>query len=209
MNKKEFKNFNTEVMLQVLKNADIMLQRAKQENDIEKIKVIEEDVIPKYEKLYLAMKELDIRDKSDEEIQGFRDNVLMIAKKNNLSVEFINECVAKREELKSHSGAEVTKRMFEYALKGLKKKRGILLDNMKKLLKDEEQAEKDLKECIQYDDEMRVSALIVDIREKKREVQALLEENDSEIGKIKKDLENSWKYEIYGTISREALQESI
>lgn len=206
MNKKEFKDYNTEVMLQILKNSTIKLQEAKKNGNEEQIKFISEEIIPKYEKLYLALAELDIRDKSDDEIKNFRDTVNKIAESNNLTEEYIKKEILLREELKGKSGAEVTKRMFEYAIKDLKKKKGKLFDRLKIFLKEEVHLEADLKECIQYDAEMEISGKIVDVREKKREINSLMEETDKKIESLTKDINNRWKYEIYGTISRDELK---
>lgn len=209
MNKKEFKDYNTEVMLQILKNASVSLREAESINDIEKVKFIKEEIIPKYEKLYVALKDLDIRDKSDDEIKTFKETVDKIASTNNLTEEYIKKCIEVREELKGKSGSEVTKKMFEYALKNFKKKKGILLEKMNILLKEEAQLEADLKECIQYDAEMEISGKIVDVREKKRDLKEIIDANDKEIEKITNDINTKWKYEIYGTISRDELKKTV
>ncbi len=208
MNKKDFKDYNTEVMLQILRNAKNQLTAAEKNNDTETIKVITEEIIPKYEKLFLGLAELDIRDKTDEEIQSFRDTVDKIAEANNLTEEHIKKCIALREEMKGKSGAEVIKRMFEYAVKDLKKKKRILLERMDVLLKEEAQLEADLKECIQYDAEMEISGKIVDVREKKRDLNELVSANDKEIERINNDIKTRWKYEIYGTVSRDELKKA-
>lgn len=208
MNKKDFKDYNTEVMLQILRNAKNQLAAAEKNNDTETIKVITEEIIPKYEKLFLGLAELDIRDKTDEEIQSFRDTVDKIAEANNLTEEHIKKCIALREEMKGKSGAEVIKRMFEYAVKDLKKKKRILLERMDVLLKEEAQLEADLKECIQYDAEMEISGKIVDVREKKRDLNELISANDKEIERINNDIKTRWKYEIYGTVSRDELKKA-
>ena len=208
MNKKDFKDYNTEVMLQILKKSEVELQKAEAENDSEKIKFINEEVIPKYEKLYLALAELDIRDKTEEEIKNFRETVDKIAESNGLTEEFIKKCISVREELKGKSGAEVTKRMFEYAVKDLKKKKRILLERTDVLLKEEAQLEADLKECIQYDAEMEISGKIVDVREKKRDINDMISENDREIERIQNDINSRWKYEIFGTVSRDELKKA-
>lgn len=206
MNKKDFKDYNTEVMLQILKNADVSLREATEKNDNEKIKFIKEEIIPKYEKLYLGLRDLDIKNKSEEEIKTFEDTVENIVKANSLSKEYIKKCIEIRESLKGKSGAEVTKRMFEYAVKDLKKKKRILFERMDILLKEEEKLEADLKECIQYDAEMEISEKIVDVREKKRDIKDMMDITDREIKRIETDINNGWKYEIYGTISRDELK---
>lgn len=206
MNKKEFKDYNTEVMLQILKTAEMELQKAETLKDNEKIKFIKEEVIPKYEKLYVALAELDIRDKTDEEIKTFRETVDKIAKSNGLTEEYIKNCILVREELRGKSGAEVTKKMFEYTIKNLKKKKRIVLEKMDVLLKEEAKLEADLKECIQYDAEMEISGKIVDVREKKRDLKEILDENDTEIKKLEDYIKTRWRYEIFGTISRDELK---
>ena len=208
MNKKDFKDYNTEVMLQILKNAEFELQKAEAEKDSEKIKLIKDEIIPKYEKLYLGVAELDIRDKSQEEIEKFKDIVDKIAQSNGLTKEYIEKNIALRESLKGRSGAEVTKRMFEYAVKDLKKKKRILLERLDVLLKEEAQLEADLKECIQYDAEMEISGKIVDVREKKRDINDMISENDKEIERIQNDINSRWKYEIFGTVSRDELKKA-
>ena len=208
MNKKDFKDYNTEVMLQILKNAELELQKAEAEKDSEKIKLIKDEIIPKYEKLYLGVAELDIRDKSQEEIEKFKDIVDKIAQSNGLTKEYIEKNIALRESLKGKSGAEVTKRMFEYAVKDLKKKKRILLERLDVLLKEEAQLEADLKECIQYDAEMEISGKIVDVREKKRDINDMISENDKEIERIQNDINSRWKYEIFGTVSRDELKKA-
>lgn len=208
MNKKDFKDYNTEVMLQILKNAEFELQKAEAEKDSEKIKLIKDEIIPKYEKLYLGVAELDIRDKSQEEIEKFKDIVDKIAQSNGLTKEYIEKNIALRESLKGRSGAEVTKRMFEYAVKDFKKKKRILLEKLDVLLKEEAQLEADLKECIQYDAEMEISGKIVDVREKKRDINDMISENDREIERIQNDINSRWKYEIFGTVSRDELKKA-
>ena len=208
MNKKDFKDYNTEVMLQILKNAEFELQKAEAEKDSEKIKLIKDEIIPKYEKLYLGVAELDIRDKSQEEIEKFKDIVDKIAQSNGLTKEYIEKNIALRESLKGKSGAEVTKRMFEYAVKDLKKKKRILLERTDVLLKEEAQLEADLKECIQYDAEMEISGKIVDVREKKRDLKEILDANDKEIEKIQNHINTKWRYEIFGTVSRDELKKA-
>ncbi len=208
MNKKDFKDYNTEVMLQILKNAEFELQKAEAEKDSEKIKLIKDEIIPKYEKLYLGVAELDIRDKSQEEIEKFKDIVDKIAQSNGLTKEYIEKNIALRESLKGRSGAEVTKRMFEYAVKDLKKKKRILLEKLDVLLKEEAQLEADLKECIQYDAEMEISGKIVDVREKKRDINDMISENDKEIERVQNDINSRWKYEIFGTVSRDELKKA-
>ena len=131
-----------------------------------------------------------------------------IAESNGLTEEFIKKCISAREELKGKSGAEVTKRMFEYAVKDLKKKKRILLERMDVLLKEEAQLEADLKECIQYDAEMEISGKIVDVREKKRDLKEILDANDKEIEKIQNHINTKWRYEIFGTVSRDELKKA-
>ena len=76
------------------------------------------------------------------------------------------------------------------------------------LLKEEAQLEADLKECIQYDAEMEISGKIVDVRERKRDLKEILDANDTEITRIENDIKSRWKYEIYGTISRDELKKA-
>ena len=97
MNKKEFKDYNTEVMLQILRNADHQLTEAFGRGDEEKIKFIKEEIIPKYEKLFLGLAELDIRDKTDEEIEKFKNTVEKIRESNGFTKEYIERCITFKE----------------------------------------------------------------------------------------------------------------
>ena len=55
---------------------------------------------------------------------------------------------------------------------------------------------------------MEISGKIVDIREKKRDINELISENDKEIERINSDIKSRWKYEIYGTVSRDELKKA-
>lgn len=202
-------SFSLESILQVLKKYNFDLKKAEKEKNLEKITLLKEEVIPKYDRLYFGLKHTDFSNKSREEISNLKDTIKDILKKNKFSNNFIKNCQEKRKNLKGISGAEVTKNLFLYTVKDLEKKRGDIFDKLNPLLKKETQLENDLKECIQYDDEMKVSFDIVELREKKRTLNLKLEEIDFLIKQISYDLDCGWKYEIFGTISKEELKNSL
>jgi len=209
MERKDFIYFSLESILQVLKKYDLELKIAEKENDTEKIKLLKEEIIPKYDRLYFGFKHTDFKEKTNEEVQGIEKTINDILEKNNISKTYIKKCIEKREALKENSGAEVTKNLFLYTIKELEKKKGILHDKLKPLLEKEKQLEADLKECIQYDEEMRISGEIVDLREEKRELNENFDHIDFLINQINYDLDCGWKYEIFGTISKEELKKNI
>ena len=206
MNTDKFISYSKEIILQVLRKNSQELMKAHEEKNTKEIDLLEKEVLPKYEKLYLALSDEELKNKSSEEIQGILKIMEDILEKNKFSKEFIEESMKKREEYKDKSGALVVKRLFEYSIKNLKKKKTNIYKVLTPLLKKEEKLEADLKEAIQYDDEMRISADIVDVREDKRELLSQVADLDEKISSIEKDIENRWKYEIYGTVTQEELE---
>lgn len=206
MNTDKFISYSKEIILQVLRKNSQELMKAHEEKNTKEIDLLEKEVLPKYEKLYLALSDEELKNKSSEEIQGILKIMEDILEKNNFSKKFIEESMKKREEYKNKSGALVVKRLFEYSIKNLKKKKTNIYKVLTPLLKKEEKLEADLKEAIQYDDEMRISADIVDVREDKRELLSQVADLDEKISSIEKDIENKWKYEIYGTVTQEELE---
>ena len=206
MDIKIFIDYATEIVLQVLRKNSQELQKAYQENDNKKIEVLETEIIPKYEKLYLGLTSDEMKKKTPEEIENILKVLEDILEKNNFTKEFIEDCQKKREEYKESSGALVVKRLFEYSIKNLKKNKSKVYDKINPLLKEEEKLEADLKEAIQYEDEMKISADIVDVREEKRELNDKIALLDLKISSIERDIQNRWKYEIYGTVTQKELE---
>lgn len=206
MDIKIFIDYATEIVLQVLRKNSQELQKAYQENDNKKIEVLETEIIPKYEKLYLGLTSDEMKKKTPEEIENILKVLEDILEKNNFSKEFIEDCQKKRKEYKESSGALVVKRLFEYSIKNLKKNKSKVYDKLNPLLKREEKLEADLKVAIQYEDEMKISADIVDVREEKRELNDRIALLDLKIASIERDIQNRWKYEIYGTVTQKELE---
>lgn len=202
----KFIDYSKEIILQVLRKNSQELQKAYQEKDNKKIELLETDIIPKYERLYLGIISDEMKQKNPNEIESILKIVEDIAEKNNFSKSFIENCQKKRKEYENLSGALVVKRLFEYSIKEIKKQKSLIFDKLNPLLKKEEELEKELKESIQYEDEMRISADIVDVREEKRELNEKLNLLDLKISAIERDIQNKWKYEIYGTITQKELE---
>ena len=53
---------------------------------------------------------------------------------------------------------------------------------------------------------MKISADIVDVREEKRELNDKIALLDLKIASIERDIQNRWKYEIYGTVTQKELE---
>lgn len=209
MNREKFLNYSLEVILQVLKKYDLELKTSEKNNDEEKIKLLKEEIIPKYDRLYFGLKHSNFEEKSEEEINGIEKIITDILVKHNMTKDFIEKCQETRESLKGKSGSEVTEKLFNYTIKNLKKKKAKVYDVLNPVLKKEEELETAWKECIQYEEEMKVASEIVDIREKKRDLQEELDKIDFTIKQIEYDLDCGWKYEIFGTISKEELENHI
>ncbi|MDP0494217.1 MAG: hypothetical protein Q7K48_07955 [Fusobacterium sp. JB021] len=209
MNRKYFVKFSLEAILQVLKKYDLELKLAEKENNEEKIKLLKEEIIPKYDRLYFGLKNTNFDEKDDKEINGIEKTINDILEKNEISREYVEQCEEKREDLEGNSGAEVTKNLFLYTIRNLEKKKGNIYDKLNPIIEREKQLEAEWKECIQYEDEMKVAADIVEVREEKRNLQEQLDHVDFLINQIRYDLDCGWKYEIFGTISKEELKKNI
>ncbi len=205
---KYFKKYSEEIILAVLEKSQKEYDRLKSENKISEGEVLKEKVISVYSQLYTEianLKEEEFQNKKEELvkiIEEIRDN-------NKLTDNFVIERIQSREKLKGKSGAEVVKRLFEYSLKNLKKKRTKLTSKLQPILQKEDELESQLKEAIQYDEEMEISSKIVDIREEKRHWLDILVDLEEKIKEIETDLELKWKYLIYGNISQKELEKEL
>ena len=100
MDIKIFIDYATEIVLQVLRKNSQELQKAYQENDNKKIEVLETEIIPKYEKLYLGLTSDEMKKKTPEEIENILKVLEDILEKNNFTKEFIEDCQKRERNIK-------------------------------------------------------------------------------------------------------------
>ena len=128
---------------------------------------------------------------------------------NGLTAEYIREEIEKRKRYSGNSGAEVVKNFLEYQQKELLKMKNSLDRKMLKLLADETALKMEFESAV-TEEEARVIMEKIIKNEKESnlcaEKIAICIEKTEE---IKTDIEEKWKYEIYGTISKEELRNKI
>lgn len=193
--------FYEEVILQMLAKINAQIEKFKLNDEISAIKKLEDEVMSKYEKLYLGfrnMKELP----NDSNIPKYIERIM---EEGDFTQEYIINCMKKRKDLKNHSGAEVVKKLYTYELRKLKELEAKLLKEANILLDEEDKILMDLKNAIQEEEEMKCLDKLSPIREKYRELESKILENHEKIKEIQKKLDKIWTYEIYGTIEEKEM----
>lgn len=198
----EILKFSIEVILQVLKMSEKKAAELKKSGDLSGSELLENEVIPKYEKLYGGLTSSDFKEENLEEIKKHIDNIMI---KNGLTEEFVNSQTALREKYKGDSGAEVIKRFFEYEKKELEKSKWALMEKIEKVLDEEERLSMEMKNAIQENEQIEYIYKLQPVREKYRELEDKILKAQEKIDILKRKLESEWYYEIYGTISKEEM----
>lgn len=198
----EILKFSIEVILQVLKMSEKKAAELRKSGDLSGSELLENEVIPKYEKLYGGLTSSDFKEENLEEIKKHIDNIMI---KNGLTEEFINSQTALREKYKGDSGAEVIKRFFEYEKKELEKSKWALMEKIEKVLDEEERLSMEMKNAIQENEQIEYIYKLQPVREKYRELEDKILKAQEKIDILKRKLESEWYYEIYGTISKEEM----
>lgn len=198
----EILKFSIEVILQVLKMSEKKAAELRKSGDLSGSELLENEVIPKYEKLYGGLTSSDFKEENLEEIKKHIDNIMI---KNGLTEEFVNSQTALREKYKGDSGAEVIKRFFEYEKKELEKSKWALMEKIEKVLDEEERLSMEMKNAIQENEQIEYIYKLQPVREKYRELEDKILKAQEKIDILKRKLESEWYYEIYGTISKEEM----
>lgn len=204
----DFLLLGKEVCLKVLKEADDKRKICLKNNDMAGVKSIEEEIFPKFEKMFLEFS-LELGDELDEaKMEKIEKIVYSIIEAHNMDENYLWEEVRKRLELEGNSGAEVVKKLYEYQKNEISNAINELERTLNELYKNQKRVEIAMADSIQQDEEMRwfeeikANGKNIDIVEDKI---ATLLEKESFLDKV---LENKWRYKIYGTTTKEVLLEA-
>lgn len=211
MERKEYNEilkFSIEVILQIFIKINRRLDELNNNGEISAVEILENEVIPKYEKLLKGLKAEIIEDDQEksidsEKIENIKKYIFDIMKENNLTEEFIDSQIKIREELKDNSGAEVVKKLFEYEKKQMENTKYNLLDKVSSVLDREDKLAMDLKNAIQEEEQIECIYRLQPVREEYRALEEKILRVQKNIDNINKKLDSQWAYEIYGTISKD------
>lgn len=200
----EILKFSTEVILQVFVKINKRVEELKSNDEISALEILQNEVIPKYEKLYKGLK-TEIKDDEEIDIEKFENikkYIYDIMRENSFTEEFIRTQMKLREKFQGESGAEVVKKLFEYEKKQMENTKYNLLDKVNKVLDKEDKLAMDLKNAIQEEEQIECIYKLQPVREEYRALEEKVLRVQKNIDDLKKKLDSEWTYEIYGTISK-------
>ncbi len=203
----EILKFSTEVILQVFVKINKRVEELKSNDEISALEILQNEVIPKYEKLYKGLK-TEIKDDEEIDIEKFENikkYIYDIMKENSFTEEFIRTQMKLRERFQGESGAEVVKKLFEYEKKQMENTKYNLLDKVNKVLDREDKLAMDLKNAIQEEEQIECIYKLQPVREEYRALEEKVLRVQKNIDDLKKKLDSEWTYEIYGTISKDEM----
>ena len=203
----EILKFSTEVILQVFVKINKRMEELKNNDEISALEILQNEVIPKYEKLYKGLK-TEIKDDEEIDIEKFENikkYIYDIMKENSFTEEFIRTQMKLRERFQGESGAEVVKKLFEYEKKQMENTKYNLLDKGNKVLDREDKLAMDLKNAIQEEEQIECIYKLQPVREEYRALEEKVLRVQKNIDDLKKKLDSEWTYEIYGTISKDEM----
>lgn len=203
----EILKFSTEVILQVFVKINKRMEELKNNDEISALEILQNEVIPKYEKLYKGLK-TEIKDDEEIDIEKFENikkYIYDIMKENSFTEEFIRTQMKLREKFQGESGAEVVKKLFEYEKKQMENTKYNLLDKVNKVLDKEDKLAMDLKNAIQEEEQIECIYKLQPVREEYRALEEKVLRVQKNIDDLKKKLDSEWTYEIYGTISKDEM----
>ena len=201
----QFWFFAKETILKVLQILDSKLKNFQSLDDYDGVKKIEDELIPKYEKLFQEL-DLDLDKHLDfNTLEKFKNIIMDITKQFNLDEDFIQSESKKRKELGKNSGSEVVKKFFEYQIKELEKKRDSLLEMAESLIKKEEDLSIELGEVIQEEEEQRCLEQLTAVSKQLNALNEKLDALKNQIDFLEHALKTKWRHEIFGTVSREKM----
>ena len=201
-----YKEYGQEVMLQVLRILNSQKENLLEKGDLSGAEIIENEVVPKFERLYDAFCDPEMEEKVEEN-ENIKKALEDIMNTYALTPEFIKEQVRKREMYKDISGAEVVKNLFNYELRELEGKKAELLEKANEILDREAALEHELRESIQEVDQMAAMEKLIPVRNEYGKVATKIMEFQNKIDILRERVEKRWPYEIYGTIPKEEMME--
>lgn len=203
----EILKFSTEVILQVFVKINKRVEELKNNDEISALEILQNEVIPKYEKLYKGLK-TEIKEDEEIDIEKFesiKKYIYDIMKENSFTEEFIRTQMKLREKFQGESGAEVVKKLFEYEKKQMENTKYNLLDKVNKVLDREDKLAMNLKNAIQEEEQIECIYKLQPVREEYRALEEKVLRVQKNIDDLKKKLDSEWTYEIYGTISKDEM----
>ena len=203
----EILKFSTEVILQVFVKINKRVEELKSNDEISALEILQNEVIPKYEKLYKGLK-TEIKEDEEIDIEKFesiKKYIYDIMRENSFTEEFIRTQMKLREKFQGESGAEVVKKLFEYEKKQMENTKYNLLDKVNKVLDREDKLAMDLKNAIQEEEQIECIYKLQPVREEYRALEEKVLRVQKNIDDLKKKLDSEWTYEIYGTISKDEM----
>ena len=208
---KHFIDYAREVCLQNLFLVDNFKVDLKNQDNLYEVERIDNEVISKYENIYLLLDEtiiLDIYKKDRKVFEKIEKAIKKMAEDAKIKDEYINLQIKKRKELKGNSGSEVVERFFKYKIKELKKIKGDLLQKINKVLDREEKLNLDLSNAIQEVEQLEIVEKLQPVRAEFRKLSIQLDKYQKELEETENKLSKKWYYEIYGTTDKETLLEA-
>ncbi len=208
---KNFIDYAREVCLQNLFLVDNFKVDLKNQDNLYEVERIDNEVISKYENIYLLLDEttiLDIYKKDRKVFEKIEKAIKKMAEDAKIKDEYINLQIKKRKELKGNSGSEVVEKFFKYKIKELKKIKGYLLQKINKVLDREEKLNLDLSNAIQEVEQLEIVEKLQPIRAEFRKLSLQLDKYQKELEETENKLSKKWYYEIYGTTDKETLLEA-
>lgn len=208
---KNFIDYAREVCLQNLFLVDNFKVDLKNQDNLYEVERIDNEVISKYENIYLLLDEtiiLDIYKKDRKVFEKIEKAIKKMAEDTKIKDEYINLQIKKRKELKGNSGSEVVEKFFKYKIKELKKIKGDLLQKINKVLDREEKLNLDLSNAIQEVEQLEIVEKLQPIRAEFRKLSVQLDKYQKELEETENKLSKKWYYEIYGTTDKETLLEA-
>ena len=205
---KNFIDYAREVCLQNLFLVDNFKVDLKNQDNLYEVERIDNEVISKYENIYLLLDEttiLDIYKKDRKVFEKIEKAIKKMAEDAKIKDEYINLQIKKRKELKGNSGSEVVEKFFKYKIKELKKIKGDLLQKINKVLDREEKLNLDLSNAIQEVEQLEIVEKLQPIRAEFRKLSIQLDKYQKELEETENKLSKKWYYEIYGTTDKEIL----
>jgi hypothetical protein len=198
-----------ETVLSIMKLADDEIKKAKANEDYEKEKSILLEVIPKYQRLFIEFdREVDDEEIKEDILGKLEEIVYKLIEDYQLDEEEIWDKVRLRLKYKGNSGGEVVKNLYEYQLKELKSDKNKLLDIEKRLLIKQRELEKKLADCIQEDEELEAFVELKENASKLDKIEKKFIELEENISELQYNIDSKWRYEIYGTLSKEEMLEA-
>ena len=208
---KNFIDYAREVCLQNLFLVDNFKVDLKNQDNLYEVERIDNEVISKYENIYLLLDEttlLDIYKKDKKVFEKIEKAIKKMAEDAKIKDEYINLQIKKRKELKGNSGSEVVEKFFKYKIKELKKIKGDLLQKINKVLDREEKLNLDLSNAIQEIEQLEIVEKLQPVRAEFRKLSIQLDKYQKELEETENKLSKKWYYEIYGTTDKETLLEA-